>query len=85
MQPRDGDQVFTGRDTFDFGTNRRDAERMMRMRAPAVVVSTQPGQVPFLARAEGKRWLAAAVVAAYWGPPMAAGIRRRRRRPASSD
>jgi hypothetical protein len=85
MQPRDGDQVFTGRDTFDFGATRGDAERMMHMRAPAVVVSTQPGQVPFLARADGKRWLAAAVVSAYWGAPLARGIKRKRRRPAPGD
>jgi dihydrodipicolinate synthase/N-acetylneuraminate lyase len=85
MQPRDGDQVFTGRDTFDFGSTRRDAERMMHMRGPAVVVSSDPGQVPFLGRAEGRRWVAGAVLAAYWGAPLAAGIRRKRRRQASSD
>ena len=79
MQPRDGDQVFTGRDTFDFGSSRRDAERMMGMRAPFVVVSQDPDQMPFVARRESKGWLAAAVMAAYWGPPIASAIRRKRR------
>jgi hypothetical protein len=80
MQPSQGDQVFTGRDTFDFGTSRSDAERMMKMRTPFVVVSQDPAQQPFVARREGKNLLAAAVIAAYWGPPIARGIRRRRRR-----
>jgi hypothetical protein len=80
MHPSHGDQVFTGRDTFDFGTSRRDAERMMNMRAPFVVVSQDPAEQPFVGRGAGTNSIAAAVFAAYWGPPIAQAIRRKRRR-----
>lgn len=80
MQPGDGDQVFTGRDTFDFGTSRKDAERMMGMRAPFVVASRDPGGVPFIATEQGVRWLTGAVFAAYWVPPIGRALHRQLRR-----
>lgn len=80
VQQSEGDQVFTGADTFDFGTTRQQAERMLRPGRPFAVVSHEPGATPFVATGEGQRWLAGAVIAAYWAAPVAGALKRRRRR-----
>lgn len=75
-----GDQVFTGRDMFDFGTSRSDMERMMGARNPFVVTSTDEDQQPFIATERGQQWIAGAVVSAYMGGPVLAGLLRKRKR-----
>lgn len=75
-----GDQVFTGRDTFDFGTSRSDMERMMGARNPFVVTSNNEDEQPFIATEKGQQWVAGAVVSVYMGGPIVAGLIRKRKR-----
>lgn len=72
-----GDQVFTGRDNFDFGSSRSDMERMMKLRTPFVVASDDPNQQPLLATHRGQMLIAGAVFSAYWGAPLAGLVARR--------
>ena len=74
---RSGDQVFTGRDTFDFGSSRSDMERMMKLRTPFVVASDDADQQPFLATERGQMAIAGAVFSAYWGAPLLARMAKK--------
>ena len=74
---RRGDQVFTGSDSFDFGTSRSDMERMMRLRNPFVVTSDDPDEKPFIATERGQKVIAGAVFSAYWGAPVLAQLAKR--------
>jgi hypothetical protein len=77
---RRGDQVFTGQDTFDFGTGRSEMERMMRARNPFVVASDDPDQQPFIATEKGQQMIAGMVVGMYWGGPAMGRMARKIRR-----
>jgi hypothetical protein len=73
------DQVFTGDDTFDFGTSRASMERILRARAPVVITSADPGRQPAIAGEQGQKLLVGAVFSAYFGGPILARIARKKK------